>query len=140
VSSLHENTKRESKHIAFNDLVINRLKFIDRLYLDYSYQDIPLERAYDFNPIPKNLEEQYHNRIIGTGCQMWGEWIPNSGSMDYMIFPRIAAYAEVGWTQRKHKDFERFLKSLSGLINTWKTEGIFYAPLKEALPATKQDN
>ncbi|SKB80547.1 hexosaminidase [Salegentibacter holothuriorum] len=103
-------------------------------YLDYSYNDISLERAYKFNPIPASLDEQYHDRIIGTGSQMWGEWIPTSGYMDYMTFPRIAAYAEVGWTQPKQKNFDRFLSSLPALLDAWKAEGIYFAPLEEALP------
>lgn len=103
-------------------------------YLDYSYTDISLKRAYDFDPIPASLDAQYHKNIIGMGAQMWGEWIPTSGYMDYMVFPRIAAYAEVGWTQPKEKDFERFKGSLSGLMAIWKAENIYYAPLEEALP------
>lgn len=109
-------------------------------YLDYSYNDISLERAYNFNPIPESLDEQYHDRIIGTGSQMWGEWIPTSGYMDYMTFPRIAAYAEVGWTQPKQKDFDKFLGSLSGLMKIWKAEGIYFAPLEEALPNREKEN
>ncbi|MBE7640549.1 family 20 glycosylhydrolase [Salegentibacter sp. BLCTC] len=103
-------------------------------YLDYSYSNISLERAYNFNPIPESLETQYHNNVIGTGAQMWGEWIPTSGYMDYMVFPRIAAYAEVGWTQPKQKDFNRFMSRLPALLETWKDKGIYFAPIKEALP------
>ncbi|WP_150451467.1 beta-N-acetylhexosaminidase [Arenibacter lacus] len=103
-------------------------------YLDYSYSSIPLKRAYDFNPVPKDLDSKYHNRIIGTGTQMWGEWIPTSGYMDFMTFPRIAAYAEVGWTQPQQKDFDRFIKVLPKLMEIWKDKEIYYAPLEEAMP------
>ncbi|WP_339709272.1 beta-N-acetylhexosaminidase [uncultured Kriegella sp.] len=107
-------------------------------YLDYSYKDISLRRAYDFDPVPEDLDEKYHKRIIGTGCQMWGEWIPSSGYMDFMTFPRIAAYAEVGWTRPNRKDFESFLKSLSRMAEIWQAEGIFMAPIKEAMPVDGQ--
>ena len=103
-------------------------------YLDYSYANIPLNRAYNFDPIPKDLNPEYHNKIIGTGTQMWGEWIPTSGYMDFMVFPRIAAYAEVGWTQPKQKNFEAFLKTLPTLMKIWENEGIYFAPLEEAMP------
>ncbi|WP_244156240.1 beta-N-acetylhexosaminidase [Maribacter ulvicola] len=103
-------------------------------YLDYAYRDISLKRAYDFDPIPKSLDKQYHNQIIGLGCQMWGEWIPTSGYMDFMTFPRIAAYAEVGWTNVNRRDFEGFLASLSPLYDIWKEKGIYSAPINEALP------
>lgn len=103
-------------------------------YLDYSYEDISLRRAYDFNPIPSSLDAKYHDKIIGTGSQMWGEWIPTSGYMDFMIFPRIAAYAEVGWTMPKEKNFDQFLSSLSSLMETWKAKGIYHAPIEETQP------
>ncbi len=67
------------------------------------------------------------------GCQMWGEWIPTSGYMDFMTFPRIAAYAEVGWTKVERKDFEGFLKSLSIMSDIWSVKGILTAPIEEAL-------
>lgn len=74
-------------------------------YLDYKYKNLPLSKAYSFNPILKDLDKKYHNKIIGLGCQMWGEWIPTNGNMHYQTFPRIAAYAEIGWTNIDRKDF-----------------------------------
>lgn len=103
-------------------------------YLDYSYQDISLEDAYNFDPIPKDLNKKYHKKILGTGCQMWGEWIPTPGEMDFQVFPRIAAYAEVGWTSKRQKDFHGFLEALPSLLNIWKQEQIYYAPLEWPVP------
>lgn len=103
-------------------------------YLDYSYKSISLEKAYNFDPIPTDLSKNYHKYIMGTGCQMWGEWIPSSGYMDFQVFPRIAAYAEVGWTPVKQKDFDGFLKVLPVLMNVWKKKEIHYAPLEWSMP------
>jgi hexosaminidase len=97
-------------------------------YLDYDYNSIPLSKAYAFDPIPKGLDAKYHDKVIGTGCQMWGEWIPTNGQMHFMVFPRIAAYAEVGWTEKKNKDFESFNQALRKLQKHWKEKGIWYAP------------
>lgn len=97
-------------------------------YLDYDYHSIPLSKAYAFDPIPEGLDPKYQDKVIGTGCQMWGEWIPFNGEMHFMVFPRIAAYAEVGWTEKKNKDFESFKKALKKLQKHWKEKGIWYAP------------
>ena len=88
-------------------------------YIDYSYDDLTLSRAYAFDPIPEGLDPKYHNKIIGLGCQMWGEWIPTVGSMHFMVFPRIAAFAEVGWTEKGNKDYERFTMNLRKLEKHW---------------------
>ena len=97
-------------------------------YLDYDYKTTPLKRAYAFDPVPAKLDSKFHDKVIGTGCQMWGEWIPTNGQMHFYTFPRIAAYAEVGWTEKEHKNFKRFESSLQHLERSWKQKGIYYAP------------
>jgi len=97
-------------------------------YLDYDYQSIPLSMAYAFDPVPEKLNPEFHDKVIGTGCQMWGEWIPTNGHMHFKVFPRIAAYAEVGWTEKKNKDFDAFKTALNKLQKHWDQEGIYYAP------------
>lgn len=96
-------------------------------YLDYTYERIPLSKSYAFNPIPEGLDEKYHSKILGSGAQMWSEYIPTVEKMERQIFPRLAAYAEVGWTSLSEKDFERFKKSLKILKERWTHSGInFY--------------
>ncbi len=93
-------------------------------YLDYSYKEIPLKKAYDFDPIPKGMDEKYHSKVLGSGCQMWGEWIPTVADMDRQIFPRLAAYAEVGWTFPEVKDFDVFVRNLNYFFLRWQVKGI----------------
>ena len=114
-------------HAASNGYdIVNSLH--SETYLDYDYRSIPLKRAYAFDPVPPELDKEYHHKVIGTGCQMWGEWIPTNGHMHYQVFPRIAAYAEVGWTHPENKDFEGFEFNLKYLQQTWKQNGIYFAP------------
>jgi hexosaminidase len=101
-------------------------------YLDYTYESISLKKAYHFDPIPEGLEVSFHQHIIGMGCQMWGEWIPSPGYMDFQTFPRIAAFAEVGWTHPGQKDFEGFLMALKPMLEKWDEVKIYYAPLEVA--------
>lgn len=97
-------------------------------YLDYNYKNLSLSKAYSFDPIPDDLEEKYHEKIIGLGCQMWGEWIPTVGEMHFHVFPRIAAYAEIGWTKKEVKDFNNFKSNLISLEKRWSEKSIFFAP------------
>ena len=76
-------------------------------YLDYTYERTPLSKSYAFNPVPEGLKAEYHSKILGTGAQMWSEWIPTVASMQQQVFPRLAAYAEVGWTSHENKDFQQ---------------------------------
>lgn len=100
-------------------------------YLDYDYNIISLEKSYNFDPIPKGLNKKYHKNIYGSGCQMWSEWTPTNKDVEYQTFPRIAAYAEVGWTQLENKDFESFKKTLKKNQKRWDKLNINYAKVLE---------
>lgn len=95
-------------------------------YLDYDYKSIPLEKSYSFAPVPADLSKSKTGNILGLGSQMWGEWIPSVAGMHRKTFPRIAAYAEVGWTNVANKDYSRFLNSLEYLKRHWDRKGILY--------------
>ncbi|MBI9017015.1 MAG: beta-N-acetylhexosaminidase [Phycisphaerae bacterium] len=95
-------------------------------YLDYGYNNIPLKKAYNFEPIPKGLDEKYHDKVKGLGCQMWGEWIPTVEKMEKQIYPRLSAYAEVGWTATDQKDFDDFSKRVEQMKKRWDIHGIGY--------------
>ncbi len=96
-------------------------------YLDYNYEAIPLSRAYNFDPIPQGLDKKYEDKILGSGCQLWTEWVPNREKLDHQVFPRLAAYSEVGWTVKSKKDWEKFQMALENLKQRWDKEGIKYA-------------
>uniref|UniRef100_UPI0032174B90 beta-N-acetylhexosaminidase n=1 Tax=uncultured Draconibacterium sp. TaxID=1573823 RepID=UPI0032174B90 len=98
-------------------------------YLDYTYKNINLEKAYSFNPIPADLDEKYHKNIFGLGCQMWSEWTPTNKDVERQTYPRIAAYAETGWTKKENKDYARFRKSMDNLTKSWDGLNINYGPL-----------
>lgn len=99
-------------------------------YLDYDYESIPLAKIYSFNPIPEGLSPEEQTRVLGLSCQMWGEFIPTIESMNLKIYPRIAAFAEAGWTDATQKDFNRFLNSLDYFKKKWATDGIVTGPIE----------
>lgn len=102
--------------------IVNSLH--DRTYLDYSHESISLEKAYSFNPIPNDLDQQYHKNIYGLGCQMWTEWTPTNKDVERQVFPRIAAYAEVGWTSFENKNYDSFKIALKKMQDHWDALGI----------------
>lgn len=93
-------------------------------YLDYNYNTIPVKLAYHFSPVPEGVSAQEAGHVLGLGCQMWSEWTPTPEDVYRQTFPRIAAYAEVGWTRPENKDFSRFKSVLPFLKAEWKSRGI----------------
>ncbi len=92
-------------------------------YLDYPYSTIPLSKAYSFNPIPDGLTRDDQLKILGLGCQMWGEFTPNTDRLYFQIFPRLAAYAECGWTPARKKVYTDFRNRLKPIEAIWTEKG-----------------
>jgi hexosaminidase len=105
--------------------VVNSL--MNDTYISLDYGKLPLSKAYAFEPVPEGLAPDLHNKVIGMGCELWGEHLSTHGHMQYMTFPRIAAYAEVGWSEKENKDYKRFLQSLEKIREHWEETGICYA-------------
>ncbi len=93
-------------------------------YLDYP--NLSLKEAYSFDPVPAGLDTASEKRILGSACHMWSEWIPTVKDMQGMVFPRLAAYAEVGWTTKDKKSYEGFMKSLPAFLQHLDKQGIYY--------------
>ncbi len=93
-------------------------------YLDY--KDVTLEKCYAFYPVPDGVTPEQAKRVLGPGCQMWGEWSPTWADIEDLTYPRIAAFAETGWTKKENKDYPRFLKALEPIRRDWDRLGVGY--------------
>ena len=93
-------------------------------YINFGHDFIPLEKAYGFEPVPADLAPEYRQNIIGLGCQMWTEWASLPQDVFLGTFPRIAAFAETGWTDLSDKDFGSFTKRMKLLVPKWHAKGI----------------
>jgi len=71
---------------------------------------LPLNVVYGYNPLPAVLTPDQQKYIMGVQGNMWTEYVPTSAKLEYMIFPRAAAIAEVGWTMQANKNYENFTK------------------------------
>lgn len=84
---------------------------------------VPLEKVYSLNPTASLTEEQAKH-ILGTQANLWTEYIPTSEQVEYMVLPRMAALAEVQWTQLEKKDYTNFTTRLAGLIGLYRRDGL----------------
>ena len=111
-----------NKAIAQGYDVVNSNRFFT--YVDYPYETTSLEKAYSFNPIPAGIQRRDQSKILGLGCQMWGEHTPDTRQLYDHIFPRIAAYAECGWVNPEKKtSYADFRKRMLPLEIIWKDLG-----------------
>jgi hexosaminidase len=108
-------------------------------YFDWAYADDPaeplairpaisVEHVYGFEPVPEGLPAELQERIVGTQCQLWSEYVTTPAHAEYMYFPRACALAEVAWSGRGRRwdEFEGRLREHLGLLDAL---GINYRPL-----------
>ncbi|SED27110.1 beta-N-acetylhexosaminidase [Streptomyces sp. TLI_105] len=76
-----------------------------------------LADVYRFEPVPPGLAPEAAAHIMGTQANVWTEVMENRSRVDYQVFPRLAAFAEVAWSAlpapeaRDHAGFERRMRT-----------------------------
>jgi hexosaminidase len=86
----------------------------------------PIEEIYSYDPTPEVLSEDEKKHVLGTQAQLWTEYMHTWDKVEYMAFPRIAALAEVAWTQIEHKNIDEFHQRLKTIKLQYKRAGINY--------------
>ncbi|WP_174548186.1 beta-N-acetylhexosaminidase [Nocardiopsis dassonvillei] len=114
------------------------------VYLDY-YQDedaaaeplafgggfVPLSTVFDFEPVPAALDGEAARRVVGAEAQMWTEYVATEEHTEYMLFPRLCAFAEAVWRQPGERGHDRadFLARLRAHLERLDALGVGYRPL-----------
>ncbi|SDG99993.1 hexosaminidase [Pedobacter terrae] len=103
-----------------HDVIMTPEKF---LYLDY-YQSLnkteqtaaggylPLNKVYDYEPMPTELNAEEQQYIKGVQANVWSEYLSDASKAEYMIFPRVIALAETAWSLKENKLYVDFLARL----------------------------
>ncbi len=87
---------------------------------------LPVEKVYSCNPT-EGLTPEQARFIKGAQANVWTEYIGTTDYVEYMILPRMAALAEVQWTQPERKDYNDFLQRLVRQIEMYERDGLTVA-------------
>ncbi len=88
---------------------------------------LPLKKVYNFKPIPKELNAEEAKHVLGAQGNLWTEYISTPEHLEYMVFPRIIAMAEVNWSNPRKRDYQDFAYRLSHFHKRLDALGINYA-------------
>jgi hexosaminidase len=97
---------------------------------------LPLEQVYGYDPVPAVLNAAQAKHILGAQANVWTEYIGNSAKLEYMIFPRMIAMAEVLWTPKAKKDWKDFERRLPAVFERLGKAKINYSKAYYDLRAT----
>ena len=105
-------------------------------YLDMSYGKVSVARSHSFEPMPPNLPADKARHILGVEAPMWmdrwrnwAQYRPRTGTLgrvDYQVFPRLIALAEVGWSAKERRQWADFRKRLNAHGQRLEMLGVSY--------------
>ena len=89
----------------------------DYTYLDYPMRrsephsswmpDLPLERVYQFDPLPEETPTGRRSQVLGAEACLWTELVTPDRVMG-KLFPRLLAFCETVWTPGELRDWADF--------------------------------
>ncbi len=108
------------------------------LYLDHYQGDpnteplaiggyLPLEKVYAYEPVPTELSAAEEKYILGAQANVWTEYLPTPDKVEYMVFPRAAALAELTWMPKGPRNFEDFSYRLKTHLKRLDYLGVNYS-------------
>lgn len=70
-----------------------------------------LQKVYAYNPVPQDLQGSGKEHLVmGVQGNCWSEYIPDASTLEYRLYPRALALAEVAWSPIEKKDFNDFVR------------------------------
>jgi hexosaminidase len=103
------------------------MKYDTTTHIGYTWAAlIELDDAYNWDPT--ELEEGIkREHILGVEAPLWTETITTRSEIEYMVFPRLAAIAEIAWTPKNLRNWDSFSKRIAWHGQRWEARGVnFY--------------
>ena len=86
---------------------------------------IEVDRGYNWEPV-EQVEGITEASILGIEAPLWAETIDEMADIEYLAFPRIPGYAEIGWSPAGQKDWAGYRQRLAAHGPRFEALGINY--------------
>ncbi len=94
--------------------------YIDHYQGDYMIEPVaiggyaPLAKPYSYDPVPAKLVELGKaDKVLGVQANLWTEYMYTNELMEYRLYPRAMAVAEIGWSEVSRKNFDDFARRIN---------------------------
>ncbi len=88
---------------------------------------LPLETVYNYEPVPAEFTAEEAKHILGTQANLWTEYIEDGDKVEYMVYPRACAMAEIAWSPKEKKNWKDFSKRIKVHFSRLDALGVHYA-------------
>lgn len=86
-----------------------------------------LKGIFDYEPVQEGWKPEYEKLLMGVQASMWTEFCNKPEDVFYLVFPRLAALAEIAWVPKNQKDWNVFLKGLDNYTAHLEQKDVVYA-------------
>lgn len=128
-----------------HDVVMTPTTFV---YLDYMqtdpaieppvYATLRLKTTYSFEPVPDGIDPKL---IRGGQGNIWTEQIYNTRHLQYMVWPRAFAVAEVLWSPKNKRNWDNFVPRVEAQFARYDILNMKYSPaLYDPIVKVKKGN
>ncbi len=94
-------------------------------YFDYTYDTTPTQKVYSYNPA-EGFTAAMAGHILGVEACMWTHIAVTDRAIDYQIYPRLLALAEVGWSPQQDREWSGFDARLMSQFPRLRSLGVAY--------------
>jgi hexosaminidase len=109
-------------------------------YLDMQYDSvstfglhwaayIEVDKGYNWDPA-NLVPEIKRESIVGIEAPLWSETVSNRFEAEYLIFPRLLGYAEIGWTPVELRNWDEYKVRLANHGERMEAMNISFYPSK----------
>lgn len=84
-----------------------------------------VEAVYNYVPM-KDVDASLQPQYMGVQANFWTEWVEDASTLEYLMFPRLAAVAEAGWTPQALRQYPDFVKRLQKDATFYQLQGVNY--------------
>lgn len=108
------------------------------VYFDYYQSDqdtepiatgglLPLEKVYGYEPVPEELTSEEAKHILGVQGNVWTAYMKTFDAVEYMVFPRACALAEIAWSAKEQRNWPDFARRIREHFARLDAMGVNYA-------------
>ena len=87
----------------------------------------PVSEVYSYEPVPEELGREQATYIKGAQGNVWTEYMDNSSHVEYMVYPRASALAEVVWSPADKRNYDDFVERLKQHLHRLDMKKVNYA-------------
>lgn len=107
-----------------------------KAYLDMKYDSITklglkwaayieVDTGYNWNP-SEYIDGITKENILGIESPLWTETVTNMEELQFLVFPRLPGYAEIGWTQDSLRSWDEYRMRLASFKDRFEKLDINY--------------